>query len=141
MSFKRAVFVADIHEFIMYLDECFQQLSRTFPWLMEKEPIDKWWPWTSTDRFSEHKTQCDYLIDWIVQLVLAENYYIYIKQEHNPEFTEVLGYLQTYFHFNENRRKYFHFPLLVGDIHPHQILRQSCWLYVELSYNPAQQKP
>lgn len=140
MASKRTTFVVDIHDFVLYLEECFYRSAFRFPWLLDNQPIELHWLFVGLPQEGIDKTQRDYLIDWIVRRVLVENYYIDLcYEEPAPEFEAVFNHLQTSHDFHRQCKLYFNFPLLVGDIHPHRILRYRSWLYVDMSYNPDQQ--
>jgi hypothetical protein len=140
MPSKRSVWILDIHDFLKYLETAFSQLGSKFPWLLDTRAIDQNYPWTATQRFTEHRTQRDELIDWLIRKYLAEMHYIdQGLDEYSPEFNEVLDYLWEHHDYPRQARQYFWFPFLVGHLHAHAIYRQSIWLYVDLTYNPHEQ--
>jgi hypothetical protein len=139
---QRSVWVLDINEFILYLEDCFYRISPRFPWLLNSDPIDRNWPWTETDRFTKDKTQRDHLVDWIIRKYLRELHYFDLGQdEHNEDFTQVFQVLIDEYDLHELTKYYVTVPNIYGDIHTHQVLRQSCWLYIEADIDPKQQLP
>jgi hypothetical protein len=137
------VWVLDINDFLLYLEDCLYRISPQFPWLLETQPINRNYPWTETDRFHKDKTQRDYLVDWILCFILKDFYYFDSRRdERYPEFQAIYNALENDFDLHKNIRAYTDFPRLYGlgvEIVTHQILRQSCWLYIEASYDPSQQ--
>jgi len=141
-NMQRFVWILDINDFLLYLEDCLYRISPNFPWLLDVKALDLNYPWTETDRFHKDKTQRDYLIDWIVCFILKDFYSFKTKQERNPEFQAIYDALESDFNLHRAIRAYTSFPFLVagyGDIVTHQISRQSCWLYIEASFDPTRQ--
>lgn len=137
---QRSVWVLDINDYILYLEDCLYRISPKFPWLLDSQPIDRNWTWRHTDRFTVDKTQRDYLIDWIIKHFLREVYYFDTGNDWNEDFHDVFNVLCSDYALHESTKYYLSIPHVYGDIFTPQVFRQSCWVYIEADIDPQQQK-
>lgn len=96
MRVKRAVWILDGLFYIQYLEECFQKILDTHPWLIQ--PYDSPsrqgnWNWRAeinTDRSSVLPTRRDGLINWIIREELEKRYYLGVQNHISiQEFEEI----------------------------------------------------
>jgi hypothetical protein len=140
MAQKRSVWILDIYDFLTYLERVLDCSADRFPWIIDHQPLDLNYPWTAVNRFQPSFTQRDVWIDWVIRQRLSDVHYIEAyREDDHPEFQMLLDHLRTHHDYDTETRLHFYFPRLLGDIHTHAVHRQSCWLYVELTYDPTQQ--
>lgn len=139
MQLQKSVWVIDINDYLVYLEECLDQLSSRWPWLTDHQPIDLHWHWQDAYRIGQNPTQRSELIDWIIQQEIYDVFYLNRPPStYHPDFHIVHNHLVEEFDLHLYTGRFIFIPKFYGDVFTQQIHRQSCWLYIECEVDKPQ---
>lgn len=130
MSYTRTVWVLDIYEYLEVIETYLNRLSRLYPWLNDRSPIDRSWTWWQRNP-DERKTQRDLLIDWIIEKELDDVFYLCSNYPRVPEFEQVHNSIMADVDLNRLTSRLIIIPKIYCEIHVVSIRRHAFWLYIE----------
>lgn len=131
MAYRKTIWMLDIHDYLIYIQQYLDQLVPRHPWLAMAAPIDKHWRWLYSSN-NETLTQRDCLIDWIVREEIHQSLYLRASNHYpQEEFQLVYDWLVSNTELSYRTHHDIFIPKFYGDLHPGRVWRQSSWLYFE----------
>lgn len=131
MSSTKTVWVLDIHPYLEYLEQCFDQLGHDMGWLKLHPPIDYGTGWKDIYQPVSY-TPREELINWILHKELHEVFLLPTDYPApNQLFERAHNRLVCLFNLNWYTSVHLFIPKFYGEITSQQIHRQGCWLYLE----------